>query len=591
MRSPAWRGRPLLNTNLHPRTRAAVRLDDRAEVSAVSMGDVDLQFRGVPPTLLASIVAHFTGRETLGSICRRYPEPVAGVIQLVATEMRARNMLLLSPEGREAWPEEDALPRGAATWRYILDRIPDPAAAWRRWRCNPVIVSGQGLSFATAVAGMLDAGIGQIWIDPSGIKDQARIAAQLAEHSDRDADFVWRYLDPDEVIGSTVMVHVVDGSLAAEGDKHFRPHASGRIIAGKVGSGGLVVSRASGDASTFVPDDAGKVFMSRYALEVLGNMAAFQALNLILAGDDAAAGALLPFGSAMRVHPDGQFEAVGPTRAASTNDGKQAAQATPASTASPQQRERERWSKFAAPFMAEPSPLLAWDNDTPLSVFPLPHRAMTIKPADGDRPVRIVTWAVSPIDVTSHAIRRGIEQLADFLQGARGHAAAADEEEWCSRAYIAWAQSKASVRLTHPPERQLRYDDVVDVEFRTLVRLAGLYLGETPRVYISTDLRSGLARADVVAGKFERFALGASPLKAAVTALGAMLSAHQLGDSSVSNNSPPAEDVTACHLAVTETVSIHPERLGLVPRMLDALNNVRLGNLLIGRFSLGPDDA
>ena len=580
----------MLDGGLHPRVRAALRLDTRAGGAAVTMGDTDLQFRGVPRALLADVVGRFTGHHTLDAVCGHYPGPVTRVIQLVATEMQVHGMLLLSREHCDEWPNEDALARGAATWRYVLDRVADPLAAWRRWRSDPVAVYGGGVSFAAAVGGLLDTGVGRLWIGPDTTADRDAVAGQFAEHAGCDGDFEWRWLDADDAVDPAALIVRVGDRPLADGSEDGRTHTGRRVIAGTTGRGGTVWRLAVSDGMPSLSGPADRPPLSHYALSVLGNMAAFQSLNTVLAEESTAGGALLPFGATVHIHPDGRFEAAA-TAPPKPIVGGAFVRAASAGPASPQQRYRERWIRVTRPFMAGTSPLLAWDDETPLPVFPLPHRALMIVSGEGDRPVRTVMWAVSPSDVTARALRHGLEALADYLEGVGGHAAATDEEEWRTRAYLAWAQAQAPVRLARWPTWRLDYDDTDDVEFRTLVRLVGLYLGESPRVGISLDPRSGLARADAAAGGHERFALATSPLAAAICALGALLSAYQLGAPPLADPAPATDAAAVCHLALTETVSVRPERLGLVPHMLGALNDVPLQDLLIGRFEPDTSDA
>lgn len=578
----------MLDGNLRPRVRAALRVDPRAGGGAVTMGDSDLQFRGVPMALLKDLVARFDGHQTLTSICHHYPEPVTRVVHLVAKEMQARGMLLLSREHTAEWPHENALPRGAATWRYVRDRVADPLAAWQRWRRDPIAVYGHGVSFAAAVGGLLDAGVGRLWVDPGSTVDREAVAALLTKHARCDDDFQWRWLDArNDAEPISLIVHVADEPLSDLPDL-FTESVGRRVLAVTTAQGGTVWCLAAGSLTPSSPTPISDHTLTRFGLSVLGSMAAFQALNMILVGEAFGEQTLLPLSSATSILPDGRFEVVTSNIPKPVTAGVFVRAASVGSVL-PQQRERERWASALQPLMGGTSPLLVWDDTTPLSVFPLAHRAMTITSREGDKPIRSIMWAVLPKDVTARTLRHGIETLADRLHGGIGHAAAFDDEEWRTRAYLAWAQARAPTRLLEWPAWLLEYDATQDVEFRTLVRLVRLYLGEEPRVGLSLDPASGLPRADAAAGNFERFALGTSPLAAAIEALGALLSAYQIDASPLLATVPLVGTAMPCHLTLTETVQVYPERVGLVPRMLDTLNDITLHDLLIGRFE--PDSS
>ena len=586
----------MLDGRLHPRTRSALRFDDRPSVAAVVMGDIDLQFRGVPRALLADIVAQFTGRDTLDAICARYPEPATRIVRLVASEMRTRGMLLMSTNGRDAWPGEDELPLGGTTWRYVLDRVADPVEAWRRWRTDLVIVTGRGMSFATMFVGLLDAGIGRLGIGPDVLTDRADLIDRLAEQAGFDGAFAWHWWEPGAPIDpAAVLVRVTDDdALARDGwAERIRSHPGRRVIAGVTGPGGVVVRMTKGGSARVSMDDPATcgTTMSRYALTVLGNMAAFQTLNVVVAGEQAAGEALLPLGETMRINPDGGFAAVDPVTAITGNDHADRHPAGAEIAVSPHQREREHWIAMSRPFFDGSEPLLAWDDDAPLPVFPLPHRALLIVPGDEENRERVVTWAVSPSEVTARTLRRGLESLADRLEETAGHAVGVDNDAWRARAYVAWAEAHAPTRIVETPSWQLLYEDVGDIEFRTLVRLIGLYLGDIPHVGISLDAQSGMARADAAAGAFRRFALGTSPLGAAVEALGRVLSAFQLGEAPGADPHMPPGQAVACHLALAERGSVQPERFGLVAHMLDRLGGIPVRDFLVGRFRPGDGDA
>lgn len=571
----------MLDGALYPRLRAAVRLDDRPAAPALTLGDTDVEFKGVPRALLADVIGRFSGRETLDAICARYPERATGVVRLIAAELLKRRMLLLSQSGRDGWPADPAGP----TWHYILDRVPNPVDAFARWCTEPVIVTGSGRSFAMAVTGLLDAGIGHLAIGPDDDASRQTVADRLTARANRDSGFVWRWLAPTDPIDPQAMIvrAVDEDPLVGDGwPARTRRHTGRSVIAGTTRQGGMV-TRTPEDwqARAAAPGEA--VPMSPYAFAVLGSMAAFQTLNATIA-DDAQTEGLLPLAGTTLIRPDGSFiGADAPAPAAlDRSDAGDARRSGAATSRSPHRRERERWIAWAQPFFMAPTPLLAWADEASLSVFPLAHRALDVLPDEGGH--RLAVWAASPSEVTARTIRRGLETVADRIEGATGHAVAADMAEWSTRAYLAWAEAHAPSELLQPATWTLGYDDVDDVDFRTLARLVALYLGDAPSVGISLDGRSGAVRADVEAGGCRRFALGTSALSAAVEALGRALSAWQLGEPKQRARSVQPVAIVPCQLGLTEEVVFHPDRVALVAHRLDRLGDLPLRDFVVGRY-------
>ncbi|WP_140872888.1 hypothetical protein [Sphingomonas oligophenolica] len=412
----------MLDGALYPRLRAAVRLDDRPAAPALTLGDTDVEFRGVPRALLADVIGRFSGRETLDAICARYPERATSVVRLIAAELLTRRMLLLAQSGRDSWPADPA----GTTWRYILDRVPNPVEAFGRWRTEPVVVTGRGRSFAMAVAGMLDAGVGSLAIGPDDDASRLNLADRLTAQADCDSGFAWRWIAPtDPIDPQAVMVRAVDDDPIA-GDGWAAPvcrHAGRSVIAGTTRRGGMV-TRAPEDwqARDATGDTAP---MSPYAFAVLGSMAAFQALNATIA-DDAQPAGLLPLSGATLIRPDGSFVGAdaSPMLVLAPSEDGDARRSGSAPARSPRQRERERWIAWSQPFFMAHTPLLAWADEASLSVFPLAHRALDVLPDEGGP--RLAVWAASPSEVTVRAIRRGLEAAADQVEGTTCHAVAAD---------------------------------------------------------------------------------------------------------------------------------------------------------------------
>lgn len=569
--------------HLFPRLRAGVHVDAARPPFRVTLGDADLRFKGIPDALVAEIVARFDGSRSLDDLCADYAK-AAPVVTLIAAEMRKRRMLLLAASGRAVWEADPAL-LATSSRTYIADRVPDPAAAAARWRCDPIIVSGHGRSFVLAVAGIVSAGAGVLAIGADRAADRAELERRLAAAAEAGERCHHRWIEPGDVADpATLVVRVIDGDVfEEEGDwaGAARGHTGPRILAGVMRGAGVVARMHAGESATkpLLPADTpGPV--SDYARAVIGSLAAFQALNATIADDETERRALLPLADIVLVRADGGLyaaDAGGPR-----HDIDAAPPAPGDLVRSPFQLEREQWVALARPFLAAPSPLLAWADDVPLPTFPLSHRGMRVLPGHDMREHLISSWAVSPSEITARTIRAGMEALAERLTGKSDHAAGRSRAEWTTKAYLAWAERRAPPRVDTPSPRQLRYDDDTDIGFRTLVRLIDLYLGAPPVVTITTDPQSGAPRADVSAGNFHRFALGSSVLHAATEALGRTLSAFQL-------RQPPATRQTAvlalpCHLGLREEVPFRPEQLGLVPHLLDRLGGVPTGEILLGRF-------
>lgn len=587
------------DSELYPRLRSAVRIDPREPVHSVALGDTDLQFKGVPNALLKDVVARFTGRHSLESICAVYPANVAPVVKLIASKMQERRMLLLARRSREIWEVEG--PQGAqSTWAYMSDRVPDPTEAFRRWRGEPILVRGRGRGFRQAVAGLANAGAGHLRIAAESAADRDWLAPQLALHSVRDEGFAYAWVDPaGEADPVRLLIQVLDDALpTSPTDAQARalpPHVP-RIVAGTAGGWGIVLRVRPGAAAEpplLPPPPAGADSgASDYALAVLGSMAAFQALNAVMMDPQAGQAALIPLSDRVLIRPDGGLyvsdtpDSPAPAPAeepggpgGSVEDGVR----------SPHQRERERWVELTAPFFAATSPLLSWEDEMPLPTFPLAHRAIRLLP--GHARERLVTrWAASPSEVTALTLKKGVGALADALTGQRGHVVGLTMEDWSRTAYLAWAEAGAPGALLRPSDRRLSYEDSEDVRFRTLVRLLNLYLGSPPDVEISLDGRSGAPRADVKAGGFHRFALGSSPLDAAVEALGRTLSGLQLGEAPAPAppNLPAAP--LPCGLGLGQKAAFDAERLGLRPRLLDSLGGVAIAGFLVGRYAEAGGD-
>lgn len=579
----------MIDGELFPRLRAGVHVNATQPPFRVTLGDAELRFKGVPDTLVASIVARFDGARALDHISADYGK-AAPVVTLIAAEMRKRRMLLLARSSRATW-EADPMLRATSSADYIADRVPDPAPAAARWRDNPIVVTGHGRSFVLALSGLVGAGAGELLIGADRAVDRAEIENRLTAAAEANEQCRHRWIDPGEVVDpETLVVRVLDGDVFDEGGDWataMRSHGGPGIWAGVVRGAGVVVRVRAGEAPVKpllppTPADAPGL-VTDYACAVIGSLAAFQALNATIADDETERYGLLPLSDIVVVRADGGMYAAD----AGVPRGDVEPQTPDESIRSPFQIEREQWTALARPFLAAPAPLIAWADDVSLPTFPLPHRGLRILPGHGS-PDQIVTpWAVSPSEITARTIRAGLEALADRLTGQSGHAAAQSREEWTVRAYLAWAEPLAPSLPDTPPARHLIYDDAADVGFRTLVRLIGLYLGEPPIIAIAIDPRSGAPRADVSAAGFHRFALGSSVLNAATEALGRALSAYQL-------RQPPSlwsatGTTLRCDLDLDKEVQFEPERLRLVPKMLDRIAGLPTEGILLGRFQ--PVDA
>jgi hypothetical protein len=574
----------MIDGELFPRLRAGVHVDSAQPPFRVTLGDADLRFKGVPNALAADIVARFDGSRSLGHISADYGK-AAPVVALIAGEMCKRRMLLLARSSRATW-EADPTLRATSSADYIADRVPDPAPAAARWRDNPIVVTGHGRSFVLALSGLVGAGAGELAIGADRAVDRAEIENRLTAAAEANEQCRHRWIEPGEAVDpAALVIRVVDGDVFdEEGDwaTAMRSHAGPGIWAGVVRGAGVVAHVRAGEAPLKpllppTPADAPGL-VTDYARAVIGSLAAFQALNATIADDETERYGLLPLSDMVVVRADGGIYAAD----ASAPRGDVETPALRDGVRSPFQIEREQWTAHARPFFAAPVPLLAWADDVPLPTFPLPHRGLRILPGHG-APDEIVTpWAVSPSEITARTIRAGLEALADRLTGEGGHAAARSREEWTVRAYLAWAEPLAPSMPDTPPARHLTYDDAADVGFRTLVRLIGLYLGEPPVIAITIDPRSGAPRADVSLGGFHRFALGSSVLHAATEVLGRALSAYQLRQPpSLSSATGPT---LPCDLDLDEEVPFAPERLGLVPRMLDRIAGLPTEGIMLGRF-------
>ncbi|MDV3456056.1 hypothetical protein RZN05_03610 [Sphingomonas sp. HF-S4] len=545
----------MIEGHLFPRVRAGVHVD-AVPPCRVMLGDTDLRFKGVPDALVRNIIARFDGRLSLDELRADYGR-AAPVVALIATEMRKRRMLLLAEASRDTWETASEL-IATPSRAYIEDRAADPATAAARWRSDPILVSGQGPSFVMAVSALADAGAGELMIGANDADERAEIEHLLAGTHCRH-----RFVDAAKRSAATLHVRVIDGDVYE--DAVARDAGGPRILAGIVRGAGVVARARAGEVPVrpLLPVGSAEA-VSGYARTVIGNLAAFQALDAIIAGE-------VPLAGVMVVRADGGLYAAdpGPGAAPSLDD----------RIRSPFQSEREQWVAIARPFLAAPAPLLGWADEAALPSFPIAHRGLRILPEGA----LVTAWAASPSEVTTRAIRAALEALADRLTGSAGHAAGRSQEEWAERAYIAWAERQAPVAADPPASRRLRYDDDDDIAFRTLVRLTSLYLGEQPAIAIGIDPGSGLPRADVAAGGFRRFALGRSALHAAIEALGRILSALQLDQPSTLPASSSLA-ILPCDLDLRQEVALRPEQCGLVPEMLDELGGLPVDGFVLGRF-------
>lgn len=582
---------------LYPRLRAAVRVDANASVGSVALGDRDLQFRGVPNALLVDVLSRFNGRDTLANICAVYPKNVDPVVRLIASKMEERGMLLLSRDSRDRW-DTRVPPAAQSTWTFLADRLADPAEAFRRWRREPIIVSGHGRGFGHAVIGLINTGAGSLRIGAEASADREELDLKLARHAQKDEEFSYVWTDVRSETGETaLLLHIVDEDpFAHAGEWAVRAlsHRGPRILAGVTAGWGVVLRLAAGGAvePPFLPPapSGSEVGVSDYATAVIGSMAAFQALNAVMTDEQAQTSALLS--EKVFVRPDGGLyvSARAPAPALAP-DVESAAGTVEDGPRSPHQRERERWIDATRPFFAAPAPLLAWEDEMALPTFPLAHRALSILPDHGDRARLLTRWAVLPSEVTALTLGTGVSALADTLTGEHGHAVGLSTEEWSKAAFLAWAESRAPGELIGSSERRLEYRDSDDVRFRTLVRLINLYCDAPPEIAISLDRASGAPRADVTAGAFRRHALGASVVDAAVEALGRALSGMQLGEPPRLFVERTPEPVLACRLAVSEKSVFDPERRKLAPLLLDRLGGVPVAGFVLGRYvPVGGDD-
>ena len=581
----------MLDGRLYPRLRAAVHVDERQPHYRVTLGDDDLQFKGVPNALLKDVLARFSGREPLDAIRACYPEAIAPVVTLVASELQARRMLMLARSSQVAWDVEDS-PFDGSIWNYVLDRVPDPVEAYRRWRTAPIIVSGHGRSFNQAVSGLLAAGAGHLRLGLDRPEDRREIENMLSDRTENEGRFRCEWIEVDDARHpDRPFVRVVDGDpFLQKGAWAARAgtFTGARVVAGVVGGAGLVMALPARGEPMATPtgkypqsDEA----MSVYAYAVLGNLAAFQALNVIIADDGPERIEPLPLPTKIVVRPDGGlFVLDSADRPKSARVAAGMAELASDQARSPHQRDRELWLEISRPFFAQTAPVLMWEDEAPLPSFPLAHRALRIHPGHPALENTVASWAVWPSEITALTIRKALETIADRQGGASGHAVALDENGWAARAYLARAEAYAVPILPRSSPRMLRYDDSGDVRFRTLVRLTKLYFDEPAAIGISMDVRSGAPRADVHVAGFHRFALGGSPLQAAIEALGRTLSGFQLGEPPILARTAPAIPVAACHLGLTDEVAFRPERLGLVPQMLDRLADRPVEGFFVGRF-------
>lgn len=540
---------------LFPRLRAGVHVD-ATPPCRVMLGDTDLRFKGVPDALVRNIIARFDGRLSLDALRADYGR-AAPVVALIATEMRKRRMLLLAEASRDTWETASEL-IATPSRAFIEDQAADPATAAARWRSDPILVSGQGRSFVMAVSALADAGAGELMIDSEDADERAQI-----EHLLAGAQCRHRFVDPAHAHDTRLHVRIIDGDVFE--DAAARDAGGPRILAGIAQGSGVVARARAGEVPVrpLLPVGSAEA-VSGHARTVIGNLAAFQALDAIIAGE-------VPLADLLVVRADGGLYAAdpGPGTAPSLDD----------RIRSPFQSEREQWVAIARPFLAAPAPLLEWADEVALPSFPIAHRGLRVLPEGA----LVTAWAASPSEVTTRTIRAALEALADRLTGSVGHAVGRSQEEWAERAYIAWAERQAPVAADPPASRRLRYDDDDDIAFRTLVRLTRLYLGEQPEIAIGIDPGSGLPRADVAAGGFRRFALGRSVLHAAIEALGRTLSAFQL-DKPPTLPASPNPAILPCELDLRQEVAPRPEQCGLVPEMLDELGGLPVDGFVLGRF-------
>jgi hypothetical protein len=586
------------DAELFPRVRSAVRVDAREPVHSVTLGDSDLQFKGVPNALLKDVISRFNGRASLESICAVYPDNVAPVVKLIASQMQERRMLLSSRRSKDSWDVE-ASPGAQSTWAYISDRVPDPTDAFRRWRGEPILVCGRGRSFRQAVAGLISAGAGQLRIGAEEPADRQELEARLALQaaSDRGFRYDWVASAP-EADAAMPFLRIVDGDLfddAGDWAEAARSHRGPRILAGVSEGWGIVLRvPAAGEAARPLlptPVVGRTVPVSDYALAVLGSMAAFQALNVVMMDRQAEQHALVPLSDKVLIRPDGGLYVSDPADPpAPVPEPGSAAQTVQDGVRSPHQRERERWIGSTSPFFAPTAPLLSWQDEMPLPAFPLAHRALSVLPGHGTRERVVIAWALWPSEITALALQRGLEALADELTGAGGHTVGLQLDDWSTSAFLSWAEARAPAELLGSSPWRLHYEDSDDVRFRTLVRLINLYLGAPPTIEISLDGRSGAPRADVRAGEFHRFALGSSALQAAVEALGRTLSGVQLGEAPGLAPRNPAGPILACPLGLAEEAALDPGRLGLAPRLLNSLGDVPIAGFVVGRYARADGD-
>ena len=540
-------------TTSHPALKASVLHADTADGAYVAAGTRSflLKGRNLYP-VVARILDAIDGSTSLAGLRATAPAAVHPLFDRLVASLDKGDMLTRGP--REAVDGDTPY---ASARSYLREEVADWEQVFEDWSMLPVVIGGASDLVPLAVLSMLRSGAANIEVvadtltpaDLAAIRAQAAMEAPLHRHLR--CGFIAAAESMTAAGDTSLFVHLAHGPIDAATVDHVvggvAAHAAS-VLGGQHAGAGAIVSlrreepRAWLDLMIGEPREPG--LPPAILRAVLANMVAFEALQMRIDARHSSRRDRPPGGRIRIVRPDGSIV---------SNTARIAALARPTLD--------DRLLRDQDPALTDGSDRAPWFHptlgcfawrDLEQADFPLAVRAIRMNDAGRahrcQSSTELLHWGLDTASADRRTFAAALVALEtdrrSFSTGADRSQliAATSREEAGALAFADLVVSADGFLARHPP-RRLEPRSVDDPSAQVLLRLARLYTGRLPMLWLAGSGDPGAWTAWALAGSAFAAAIHATATGALVEALGDALAALQVGSQMTRQRRSPLTDL------------------------------------------------